>query len=242
MNEQLNRLLTGHRAVRLEINPEFATRFAALGLDSPESFLGLPGEVVSGHSDRHVVRVELSGFRSAFYLKRQHSVNWRERLRNRLAGFGFISRSQREADVLKRLVRAGLPCPRWAAVGEDARGRAFLLVEEVSGSINLRRFLSDNTLSHCDRRRLATGLGRLLVELHAHGFTTPDFTAKHLFVSRDGAKITPIDWQSTRMVRESHEGSNSLLAAATRRCPMTWRVLATGFECRARWRRHDRPE
>ena len=72
---------------RVEVNPAFAARLAALGIDSAAGFLDLPGEVVSGHPDRHVVRVELPGFDRAFYLKRQHTVTLRERLRNRLAGF-----------------------------------------------------------------------------------------------------------------------------------------------------------
>ena len=124
---------------RLEVNPAFATGFAALGIDSPAGFLDLPGEVVSGHPDRHVVRVELPGFPTAFYLKRQHSVTRRERWRNWRAGFGWVSRCEREAALLKQLAAAGLPCPQWVAVGDDGRGRAFLLVEEVAGSGDLRR-------------------------------------------------------------------------------------------------------
>jgi tRNA A-37 threonylcarbamoyl transferase component Bud32 len=184
-----------------EVNPALAARLASLGLDSAAGFLDLAGEVVSGHPDRHVVRVELPGFASAFYLKRQHAVTRRERLRNRVAGFGWSSRSAREALLLRQLAAAGLPCPRWAAFGEDARGRAFLLVEEVADAADLRRVLSDTGMSLDARRDLATRLGRLVAVVHATSFTTPDLTAKHLLVSHETGDITPIDWQSSRRVR-----------------------------------------
>ena len=68
-----------------EVHPRFRARLAAQRLLTAEAILNLPGEIVSGHPDRHVLRVELG------YLKRQHSVGWRERLRQKLAGFGWSS-------------------------------------------------------------------------------------------------------------------------------------------------------
>src|SRR5262249_54774912 len=137
----------------VELNSAFAGKLTALGLDSAAAFLDLPGEVVCGHPDRHVARVVLPC--GAFYLKRQHAVTWRERLRNWLAGFGWASRCGREAAILKQLAAEGLPAPRWAAFGEDGRGRAFLLIEEVRGTSDLREVLSDATLSPDDRRAIA---------------------------------------------------------------------------------------
>lgn len=182
----------------VEVNPAFAAGFGSLGIDSATGFLELPGEVVSGHPDRHVLRVVLPGFPNAFYLKRQHTVTLRERLRNRLDGFGWSSRCGREAAVLKELQANGLPAPRWAAFGEDGRGRAFLLVEEVAGAADLRHVLSEHAMPPESRARLATRLGALAARLHDAGFTTPDLTAKHVLVSPDGEVVTPIDWQSAR--------------------------------------------
>lgn len=180
----------------VEINP----RFAALGLTTPAAFLDLPGEVVCGHPDRHVVRVELSRWPNALYLKRQHRITGRERLRQWLAGFGWSSRCTREGRLLYELEAAGFPCPSCVAFGEDGRGRAFLLVEELAGAAELRRLLGDTGLSLETRLRLADRLGQAVAELHAAGFATPDLTAKHVFVNRPSHAVTLIDWQSARRV------------------------------------------
>jgi tRNA A-37 threonylcarbamoyl transferase component Bud32 len=179
----------------LTINPVFADLFARVGLSAPSAFLDLPGEVVCGHPDRHVVRVEIPGEARAFYLKRQHIVGWREKLRNQLAGFGRVSRCEREAAVLQRLGAANLPVPRWAAFGTH-RGRAFLLVEEVPDAVDLRRALGDGALSPAERRRLATNIGKAIAAVHAAGFGTPDLTAKHVLVNRETLAVTFLDWQS----------------------------------------------
>ncbi|QDU22455.1 lipopolysaccharide kinase InaA family protein [Urbifossiella limnaea] len=164
----------------VEVHPDFADRLEAA---TATELLELPGEVVSGHPDRHVVRVELPGWERPLYLKRQHRVTWKERFRQWRAGFGWRSRCGREAELLKQLAAAGLPAPRWVAHGEDGRGRAFLLVEELSDAVELRQAL------HPD----AGGLGRAVAALHDAGFDTPDLTAKHVFI---GEEVTLIDWQS----------------------------------------------
>ncbi len=195
------------------INPAFAELFARLGLNSATSFLELPGEVVSGHPDRHVLRVELPGAQHAFYLKRQHVVGWREQLRNRLAGFGWSARCQREAEMLKQLASCELPVPRWACFGTH-ESRAFLLVEEVPDAIDLRRALSDNTLSLPQRRLLATRIGESIAVIHAAGFSTPDLSAKHILVNPHTHTVTFLDWQSaTRTTNVSEKDRVNALAA-----------------------------
>ncbi len=184
-------------AGRVEVHPDFADRFAGL---TASDLIDLPGEVVSGHPDRHVARVELPGWDRPVYLKREHRIGWRERLRNWLDGYGWASRCGREAAVLRQLEAAGLPCPRWIAHGEDGRGRAFLLVEKLPG-VELRLLLRDGRLSPADQRRLTDRLGQAVGRLHAAGFTTPDLSAKHVFVDPDTFEPTLIDWQSARRVR-----------------------------------------
>jgi tRNA A-37 threonylcarbamoyl transferase component Bud32 len=147
--------------------------------------------------------VELPGWERPLYLKRQHRVGWRERLRQRLAGFGWSSRCRREAAILRELEALGFACPSWVVDGEDDRGRAFLLVEELPGA-ELRTMLSDSRLSAEARRRLAERMGQAIAELHAAGFDTPDLAAKHVLVNVDSMAVAMIDWQSAR--RQSHLG------------------------------------
>lgn len=184
----------------LEVNPDFAEAFAKLGLDSAAGLLELHGEIVSGHPDRHVMKVDLPGLPRAFYLKRQHTVRPSEKLRNWRAGFGWTSRSVREATVLRQLNERGLPAPRWAAVGADGRGRCFLLVEECTGAIELRERLSDASLCEADRRSLAIRLGKSMALVHAAGATTPELAAKHILVAPDGVHLSFVDWQLSRRI------------------------------------------
>jgi tRNA A-37 threonylcarbamoyl transferase component Bud32 len=186
----------------LVTHPRYRAWLARCGVTSADAALALPGEVVSGHADRHVVRVELhggSGHR-VVYLKREHVAGRRPRLRNRLAGFGWVSRSEREAMTLAKLEAAGMPGPQWLAYGEDAAGRGFLLVDELAGAVELRAFLADNQLTPEDRRLLAERIGRTLAELHEAGFGTPELAAKHLFVHPGTLTVTPIDWQNSATV------------------------------------------
>ena len=204
---------------QLTVNPAFAAFLADRGLDTPAAILDLPGEVVSGHPDRHVVRIELPGWPTAFYLKRQHIVTLRERLRNWCAGFGWVSRSVREALVLQQLAASGLPAPRWVAAGEDDSGRAILMVEELAGATDLREMLRNGSLSARDRGRLAERLGQLIGRLHSRGFPTPDLTAKHLFVFQVDKTITPIDWQTTERRPVSINDRIQALAALSASVP-----------------------
>ena len=118
-------------------------RPAASGVPQPSPLdpaapLDWPGEIVGGHPDRHVVRVQ-SGGRAA-YLKRQHRVRRRDCLRNAWAGFGFVSNSIREAVTLDRLAGLGFPAPRLLSRGA-AGGRAFVLLDAVPG-VELRQWLA----------------------------------------------------------------------------------------------------
>ncbi|MDY3555816.1 lipopolysaccharide kinase InaA family protein [Gemmata sp. JC717] len=183
------------RGGTLTVHPAFAELFARVGLQHPASFLDLPGEVVSGHADRHVVRVAVPGAPRAFYLKRQHVVGWREKLRNWRAGFGWASRCAREAALLEELTAAGLPAPSWAAFGTHGR-QAFLLVEEVADAVDLRRLLGTNALSQPQRSALARRIGGAVAAVHAAGFETPDLTAKHVLVNPRTFELTFLDWPS----------------------------------------------
>jgi hypothetical protein len=180
------------------IDPRWRRRFERRGMTAACDFLNLRGDVIGGHADRHVVRVVFGRglSRTVCYLKREHRVPWRERLRNWLAGFGWSSKSEREAQTLRELHRAGLGVPRWLACGEDDEGRAFLLLRAVPEAIELRRFLSVERPAD-QRRFFACRLGRLLARVHAAGFDCPDICAKHVLVRPRGSRPILIDWQRT---------------------------------------------
>jgi tRNA A-37 threonylcarbamoyl transferase component Bud32 len=185
---------------RFVVHPRYRTWLAKCGLTTPEAVLALRGEIVSGHHDRNVSRVELTAgtSRRIVYLKREHRVGWRVRWRNWRDGFGFVSRSEREARVLGHLDDLALPAPQWIAHGADSRGRVFLLVDDIAGSLDLRiaaKVQRDPLL----RREACERIGTAIAELHSAGVTTPDLAAKHVFVRRDAGAATLIDWPSARL-------------------------------------------
>jgi tRNA A-37 threonylcarbamoyl transferase component Bud32 len=195
------RRTSGRKGI-LEVRPGNRSFLRRLGLTAPEHFLALPSVTISGHPDRNVSRVTLdenSGASRAIpaFLKREHRVPWSVRLRNALAGFGWVSRSLRECRVLQTLERECLPGPDWIAAGEDGQGRAFLLLRENTGVQDLRLVLRDENDPRL-RRRLARLVGETVARLHHKGFTHPDLYANHVLVRRDGGEVVLLDWQRTR--------------------------------------------
>ncbi len=176
-------------------HPRYRDWLTRQGIRTAADALDLPGEIVCGHPDRHVARIELG--RRVVYLKREHIVGWRTRWKSWRAGFGWVSRSVREGVTLQRLEAAGMPAPQWLAYGEDSQGRAFLLVDEVSEAEDMRSILGDTRLSLADRRVLAERAGRVVAELHEAGFATPELAAKHILIGRRPLSVTLLDWQST---------------------------------------------
>ena len=119
--------LCRRRRAFLDVNPRYRELLKQHGLKSPEDFLALPAVIVSGHPDRNVARVKLGGFRNqpgdsagiTAYLKREHRLSWRDRLTNAWAGFGWCSKSYREAQLLRAMREQGIMCPEFLAAGED---------------------------------------------------------------------------------------------------------------------------
>jgi heptose I phosphotransferase len=182
------------------MNPDCRALLRRHGLTAAEHFLSLPAAVVGGHPGRHVARLRLADGNGGItvYLKRESRIFWRDRLASALAGFGWSSRSLREARALQALRREGVDCPEWVAAGEDGRGRAFLLVRAVAGAADLRTFLGAHPGAG-PRRRAARALGAALARLHAAGFTHPDLYAKHVLVNAGG--VCFLDWQRARRSR-----------------------------------------
>jgi tRNA A-37 threonylcarbamoyl transferase component Bud32 len=194
-------LLLGARLLALRayvrVNPRYRPLLQRHGLISPRALLSLPAVIISGHPDRNVSRVTLGTGPDAViaFLKREHRVRWKQQLMNFLSGFGPVSLSHREAATLDSLWRAGIGCSAWIAVGADGQGRAFLLVEELTGCVDLRRFLANSTASSQVRRRSARQLGETLARIHDAGFAHRDLYAKHILVHPDDRSLHFLDWQ-----------------------------------------------
>src|SRR5947209_322009 len=107
----------------VEIEPGSRDLLSRHGLAAARDFLGWSGVILSGHPSRHVLRVSLDD--ETFILKKEHRVPWRDRFGSAWAGYGWASKSVREARVLHQLHAAGIPCPTVVACGEEG-GRAFL--------------------------------------------------------------------------------------------------------------------
>jgi tRNA A-37 threonylcarbamoyl transferase component Bud32 len=188
------------------MHPDHRGWLDANGLTSPRDFLALPGVVVSGHVGRNVSRVEIGS--ATAYLKREHRVRVRDRFRSWRDGFGWASMAEREAAVIRRLEREGLPGPKWLAFGE-ADGEAFLLLNAADRAIELRAL-------RVVEPELAERLGRILARLHDAGIDQPDLFAKHVLVRPGTGGITILDWQRATVRRHVswHRRTRGLAALA----------------------------
>jgi tRNA A-37 threonylcarbamoyl transferase component Bud32 len=194
----------------LDVNHRYLDLLKRQGLDEPEDFLALPAVIVSGHADRNVSRVKLGTFQVkpghpaeiTAYLKREHRLIWRDRMANAWAGFGWCSKSYREAQVLRAMREQGVSCPEWVAAGEDKLGRAFVLVRELSEGVDLRVFLQQS--SHAKpvvRHDFARTLGEALAHLHDAGFNHPDLYSKHVLVNPGHSAVSLLDCQRSLRLR-----------------------------------------
>jgi tRNA A-37 threonylcarbamoyl transferase component Bud32 len=184
----------------VRIHPDYQELCAGNLLESPSAFLSIEGEIISGHPDRHVMRVHVGGMQAI--LKREHRVPWKDRFMNWRHGFGWVSISVREAALLEQLRRFGIGVPEWIAVGESADGQAFLLLRSIGPAEDLRHYLyCRRGLSQRDRRSLARRLAYAVARIHNLGFKFPDLYAKHIWINSAGSNFTFLDWQRGRRSR-----------------------------------------
>jgi tRNA A-37 threonylcarbamoyl transferase component Bud32 len=184
----------------LRIQHHYRELLSAQALDSAEAFLNLEGEIISGHPDRHVMRVQVGGVDAI--LKREHSVPWKDRLASWRDGFGGVSVSLREAAALQQLRNHDIPVPEWMAAGEASDGRAFLLLRSVGQAVDLRRFLNEHrAMPVRERRSLARRLANEVARIHNGGFEYPDLYAKHILLTDNQQHTVFLDWQRGRQRR-----------------------------------------
>lgn len=187
--------------VYLTVHADYQQVLTNAGLHTPADILHLDSVIFCGHPGRNVARASLihPGGELQLLIKREHGVSYKERLANLADGFGFVSKSQREAMTLSSLRAGGIEVPQWIAHGRDRSGCAFLVLRECVGAMDLRTFLS-RLQSVRDRADWIKRLGRELATIHESGFDHPDLYAKHVLVREDGAPCF-IDWQRTKLRR-----------------------------------------
>jgi tRNA A-37 threonylcarbamoyl transferase component Bud32 len=200
MRAELARLF-GYGRERFTVVARLVRRFRRWGLTMPAAVFDLPGEVVSGHADRHVVRVIVGDGdrRIGAYLKREHRVRFRDRMAAWWNGHGSVSLSEREGRILAALRRADVPVPRVLAMGE-CDGRAFLLLSAIRGALDLRHFLRRMGAAIPEHRRatLARRLGTILARVHGAKLDAPDLLSKHVLIHPHSLAISLLDWARSR--------------------------------------------
>jgi tRNA A-37 threonylcarbamoyl transferase component Bud32 len=177
--------------------PISAKRSAAetLRVAASPGILDLAGEIVSGHPDRHVMRIKLPDGQIG-YLKKEHRIRWKDRFENWRAGYGWCSKSEREGRTLQR-IEVQMIAPRCLDFCE-VDGRAFLLLDAVPNAVDLRRMLHEREFGE----ELPIALGRFCAELHVAKIDHPDLYAKHFLIDPDTFAITLLDWQRAIIGRE----------------------------------------
>jgi tRNA A-37 threonylcarbamoyl transferase component Bud32 len=183
-----------------EMEPTCAEHLRRQGLATFDRlFAYAGGQIIGGHLDRNVTRVNINGLHG--FLKREQQTHWKDRWAAWWSSFGFVSRSRREWRVLQALRQRGIACPEPLAVGEDG-DRALLLTRELAGMLDLPSYLEEGDCNtRAMRYRLARRLGQTLARFHAAGFSHPDLYAKHVFIHTETGSIQFVDYQRTRWRR-----------------------------------------
>jgi len=188
---------------RLRVNEAFRPALEAAGLSTLDALMAFEGgETYRVGPGRRTVRAELpvpAGTARVVYIKRHDRVPWQTKIRRTLSLGDPISAAEHEARNLVRLMDAGIPTARCAAVGWEftngGRGeRSCLVTEELAGAVQAdvyceRQFGSARRGGGkiAARRRWIRALARLARQFHGSGFVHRDFYLCHVLVRPVGA-------------------------------------------------------
>jgi tRNA A-37 threonylcarbamoyl transferase component Bud32 len=187
---------------RLRVNEAFRPALEAAGLSTLGALMAFEGgETYRVGPGRRTVRAELAdaaGAARVVYIKRHDRVPWQTKIRRMLSLGEPISVAEHEARNLVRLMDAGIPTVRCAAVGWEftngGRGeRSCLVTEELAGAVQADVYCERQFGSAGDRgktaarRRWIRALGRLARQFHGSGFVHRDFYLCHVLVRLVGA-------------------------------------------------------
>jgi len=187
---------------RLRVNEAFRPALEAVGLSTLEALMAFKGgETFRVGPGRRTVRVELAepaGTAHVLYIKRHDRVPWQTKIRRTLRLGEPISVAEHEARNLVRLLDAGIPTVRCAAVGwkfsSGGRSeRSCLVTEELADATQADVYCECRFGSASDRgktaarRRWVRALARLARQFHGSGFVHRDFYLCHVLVRPVGA-------------------------------------------------------
>ncbi|MCS7016878.1 MAG: lipopolysaccharide kinase InaA family protein [Gemmatales bacterium] len=184
----------------LWLDPNYASILYEAGLRQFEDFMTC--------SRARVIRRRHNGTRSVAlfslgnltaYLKREHRVAYKERLRNWWDGYGAVGKSLREWRMLRNVRRAGFAAPTPLACGQQGR-RAFLLTLEMEDFVPLDKYVAGATPQELNL--LSYRLPHWLARWHAAGFVHPDLYAWHIFVRVTDQEIAVLDLARADQVEE----------------------------------------
>lgn len=228
---------------RLRVNEAFRPALEAAGLATLDALMAFEGgETYRVGPGRRTVRAELAdpaGAARVVYIKRHDRVPWQTKIRRTLSLGDPISLADHEARNLVRLMDAGIPTVRCAAVGwEFTNGgrseRSCLVTEELAGAVQAdvyceRQFgsASRGGAKTAARRRWIRALGRLARQFHASGFVHRDFYLCHVLVQPVGADdgvLHLIDLQRMMRFRGGVPASPRGVPASPQGVPGRWIV------------------
>ncbi len=174
------------------INPRYQNLAIGLGLTNAHTVEQMPGIVVSGHVRRNVSRVAVKG--RTVYIKREHEIRLRDRLRAWREGHGLACLAQREVNILGRLQELA---PTWLAWGESA-GKSWLVLDSLEDyRVFCTYFAEEN--NPFDRRVTLQRVATAIAKIHDRGVFQRDLFAKHILVHEEvGLKF--LDWQRGKIV------------------------------------------
>jgi len=228
---------------RLRVNEAFRPALEAAGLSTLDALMAFEGgETCRVGPGRRTVRAELAdpaGTARVVYIKRHDRVPWQTKIRRTISLGDPISLADHEARNLVRLMDAGIPTVRCAAVGWEftngGRGeRSCLVTEELAGAVQAdvyceRQFGSAGRGGGktAARRRWIRALGRLARQFHGSGFVHRDFYLCHVLVRPVGADdfvLHLIDLQRMMRFRGGVPASPRGAPASPRGAPGRWIV------------------
>lgn len=169
--------------LRWRVRREWWDETLAALLANPEAALENAAHLLKSSSHSAVARVPpFTGRETGLILKRYVASGFREMWRSLLFG----PRAEREFRRACAVAAAGFPTARTVAVGRPSGGRwlrhSFLVTEEITDALTLRRFWDDPVTAPAQRRATLRAFAWLLARLYRAGLAHGDLNPSNVLV------------------------------------------------------------